>query len=81
MTGNDLHKAEMVYHGKLGHTLGRIHHIALMNIIDICYATCSLATQTVALNLPGFKVIKCCVQYLAIHPHKPIFYPSDSYDG
>ena len=32
-------------------------------------------------NLPGFQGIKCCVQYLAIHPHKPIFYPSNSYDG
>ena len=31
-------------------------------------------------NLPGFQVIKCCVQYLAIHSHKTIFYPSNSYD-
>ena len=32
-------------------------------------------------NLPGFQSIKCCVQYLASHPHKPIFYSSNSYDG
>ena len=52
-----------------------------MSIIDLCYATCSLATQTVAHNLPGLQGIKRCVQYLASHPHKPIFYPSHSYDG
>ena len=40
-----------------------------------------MATQTVAPTLPGFQDIKRCVQYLAIHPHKPIFYPSNSYDG
>ena len=33
LTGNALHKLEMEYHGKFGHTLGRIHHIALMSII------------------------------------------------
>ena len=32
-------------------------------------------------TLPGFQGIKRCVQYLASHPHKPIFYPSNSYDG
>ena len=32
-------------------------------------------------TLPGFQGIKQCVQYLAIHTHKPIFYPSNSYDG
>ena len=42
LTGNALHKAEMEYNGKLGHTIGRIQHIALMNIIAICYATCHL---------------------------------------
>ena len=31
-------------------------------------------------TLPGFQGIKRCVKYLASHPHKPIFYPSDSYD-
>ena len=27
----------MEYHGKFGHTIGRIQHIALMSIIGICY--------------------------------------------
>ena len=76
-----LQKAEMEYHGEFGHTLGRIKHIVLMSGIDICYATCRLATQTVAPNLPGFQGIKKCVQYLASHPHKPIFHLSNSNDG
>ena len=32
-------------------------------------------------NLTGFQGIKLCLQYLASHPHKPIFYPSNYYDG
>ena len=32
-TGNAFHKAEMEYHGKFGHTLGRIQYIALMSRI------------------------------------------------
>ena len=75
LTGHALHNAELEYHGKFGHTLGRIQHIDLMSIIDLCYSTCSLATQTVAPNLPGFQGIKIC------HQHKPIFYPSHYYDG
>ena len=31
-------------------------------------------------TLPGFQGIKQCFQYLASYPHKPIFYPSSSYD-
>ena len=31
--------------------------------------------------LPGFQGIRRCVQYLASHPHKHIFYLSNSYDG
>ena len=81
LTGHALQKAEMEYHGKFGHTLGRIQHIALMSRIDLFYAICRLETQTVAPTLPGFQVIKRYVQYLASHPHKPIFYPSNSYDG
>ena len=81
LTGHALHKSEMENHGKFGHTIGRIQHIALMSRIDLCYATCCLSTQTVAPTLPGFKGIKRCVQYLASHPHKPIFYPYNSYDG
>ena len=78
LTGHALQKAEMEYHGKFGHTLGRIQQIALMSRIDLFYATCCLDTQTVALNLPGFQGIKRCVQYLASHLHKPIFYPYNS---
>ena len=71
----------MEYHGKFGHTLGRIQQISLMNIIDLCYPTCCLATQTEAPTLPGFQGIKRGVKYLSSHPHKPIFYPSNYYDG
>ena len=81
LTGHALQKAEMEYHGKFGHTLGRIHNIALMSRIGLCYVTCRLATQTVAPTLPGFQGIKLCVQYLDIHPHKPIFYPSQELEG
>ena len=44
-------------------------------------ASRSLYTQTVAPTLPGLQGIKRCVQYLASHPHKPIFYPSNYYYG
>ena len=81
LTGHDLHKSEMEYNGKFGHTLGRIQHIAPMRRIDFCYVTCRLATQIVSPTLPGFQGIKLCVQYMASHPHKPIFYPSNYYDG
>ena len=33
LTRHALHKAEMEYHRKFGHTLGRIEHISLMSII------------------------------------------------
>ena len=75
LTGHALHEAEMEYHGKFAHTLGRIQHIAIMSIIDLCYATFCLDTQTVAPTLPGFQGIKRCVQYLDSHPHKPLFDP------
>ena len=81
LEGNELHKEEMEYHGKFGHTIRRIQHIAIMIRIDICYETYRLATQTVAPTLPGFQGTKRCFQYLASHPHKPIFYPYNSYDG
>ena len=73
LTGNALHKAEMEYYGKFGYTLGMIRHIALMSTDGIYYATCRLATHTVAPTITGFQGIKCCVQYLARHPYKPIF--------
>ena len=81
LTVNSLHKAEMYYNGKFGHILIRIQHISLMSIIYIFYTTCSLANQTVVPNIPGFQGIKRCIQYLSSLPHKPIFYPSNSYDG
>ena len=71
----------MEYHGNFGHARGRIQLIALMSIIDLCYATSCIDTQTVSPNLPGFQGIKCWVQYMASHTHKPIFYISNSYDG
>ena len=81
LTGHALDKAKMYYHGKFGHTLGRIQQISLMSIIDIFYATCGLSTQTVAPTLPDLQVIKRYVQYLASHPHKTIFCPSNFHDG
>ena len=80
LTGHSFHKAEMEFHGKLGHTLGRIQHIARMSRIDLCCKTCSLYTHTVAPTLPSFQDIKRFVQYLASHPHKPILYPSNYYN-
>ena len=80
LPGNVHYKAEMEDHGKFVHTLGRIQHISLMIRLDICYATCHLSPQTVAPTLPGFQYIKLCVQYLAIHPHRPIFSSSYYYD-
>ena len=79
LTGNILHKVE--YNGKFVHALGRIQLIDLMIKNDIFYATCRLAIQTVATTLSGFQSIKRCVQYLDSHPHKPIFYTSNYYDG
>ena len=73
LTRNALHKSEMEYHGNFGHTIERIQHICLISRIAICYTTCNISTQTVAPTLPGFQGIKCCVQYLDSHPHKPIF--------
>ena len=72
LKGHALHKSEMEYHAKFGHTIGRTQHIALMSRIYICYATCSLSNQTVSPTLPGLQGIKRCVQYLASEPHKPI---------
>ena len=71
----------MEYHGKFGHTIVRIQHIALMSRIYFLYATFYLATQTVSPTLTGFRGIKRCVKYLASNTHRPIFYPSDYYDG
>ena len=79
LTGNAFHNSEMEYNGKFGHNIGRTQNIALMSRIDICYTACHLSTQTVAPTITGFQGIKRCVKYLASHPHKPIFYPYNSY--
>ena len=81
LTGNELHKAEMEYHEKFGHTIGQIQHISLMSRIEICYTDCRLATQTAAPTLPGFQGIKRCIQYLDMNPHKPIFNTYNSCNG
>ena len=64
----------MEYHGKCEHNLGRIHPIAIMSRIDICYTYCHVVTQTVAPTLTALKGLKRCIQYLASHPHKTILY-------
>ena len=81
LTGNYFPKEEMEYHGKFGHTLGRIQHISNMIRIEIFYTVCHLGTQTVAPTLTGFQGIKRCIQYTDSHLHKPIFYPYNYYDG
>ena len=81
LTGYSIHKEEMEYHGKSGHTIGRIQHIALMSRLDICYVACLISTQTVATTITVFQGMMHCIQYLASHPHKPIFYTYTSYDG
>ena len=81
LTVNALHKSELEYHGKFGHNIGRMQHISLMSRIVTCYTAFHLETQNVAPNLPGFQGIKSCIKYLTTHPHKPIFYPSNYYDG
>ena len=68
------------YHGNLGHNLGRIQHISLMNRNETFYAACGLETQTVTPTLNGLKSINRCIQYLASPPHKPIAYSYNSYD-
>ena len=52
-----------------------------MSRIDIFYTALCLGTQTMSPTLPGFQYIKMCIQYIYNHTHKPILYPSDSYDG
>ena len=58
-----------------------IQHIAIMSIIDLYYATCRIATQTVAPTISGFQGLNRCIQYISSHLNKPIFYPYNSYDG
>ena len=81
LLGNDLHKVEMEYHGKFGHALFRIYHIALMIRIDVFYTAWHMETQTLVPTLPDFQGIKRCIQYMSSYPHKHIFYPSNYYYG
>ena len=78
---NAFHKAEMEYRGKFVYTIGRIQKFSPMGIIDICYTACRLLIQTVISTLPGFQGPKRYIQYLNSHHHKPIFHPSNYYDG
>ena len=39
-----------------------------------------LGTQIVALTLTTFQDTKNCIQFIAIHPHKPILYSLNNYD-
>ena len=78
---NALHKVETEYHGKFGHNLGSIQNNDIMIIIEIYYTYCRLETQTVSPIITGFQGIKRFIKYLDSNPHKPIFYPSNSYNG
>ena len=71
---NTLRNAEMEYHGKFRQTLGRIHPIDIMSSIGICYTVFCMETETVAPTLTALQGLKRCIQYLAIHPHKTIFF-------
>ena len=79
-TRNALRKSEMEYHGKFGHTIGKIQHIALMSKIEICYTDWRLETQTMTPTLPGIQAINQCIKFLASDSHKRIFYPFNYHD-
>ena len=51
-----------------------------MSMIDNCYTYFRMTNQTLVPTILGFQGTKRCLQYLASHPHKTIFYPSNSYD-
>ena len=68
LTVNALCKKEMKYHSKFGHTYGKIQIK-----IDIFYTAFCLGTKTMSPILPYLQGLNNCIQYLAIHPHKPIF--------
>ena len=50
---NALHKAEMEYYGKFGHTIGQIQYIDIMRRNDIYYTTFRFGNQTVLYPFPG----------------------------
>ena len=78
--GNDPNMEEMEYPGKLVHTIGHIQHTDIMRIFDIFYKAFLLVTQNMAPTTNGFQGLNKCIQYLANYPHKPVFYPYNSYD-
>ena len=58
LIGNTLHKVEMEYHGKFGHTIGRIQKISPMSKMDTYYIARRLETQTEAPTITGFQGLK-----------------------
>ena len=81
LTGYYLSKAEMEYHGNFGHYIGQIQHISIMRRIGIYYTACRMVTKTLKPTIPVFQGLNHRIQYMANNPHKPIFYPSNYYDG
>ena len=81
LAGNEPNKEYILNHVKFWHALDRIQHIDIMSRIEFFYTSCQLGTQTVVPTLPSFQGIKICIKYLDTHPHKPILYLSNSYDG
>ena len=71
----------MEYYGKFGHTLGWIHNIDIMVMIEICYIALCLGTRTVAPPITSFQSIKRCIQCMDGLSHKPIFHHSTYYDS
>ena len=67
LTGNALRKEKMKYHGKFGHTIGRILNIAFIRRIDIIYTAFRLGNQNVTPTPPGLQVLMSCIKYMDIH--------------
>ena len=80
LSGNYRCKVEMECYVKFGPTLGWIQKIVNMSRIDSFYTAIRLVTRTVSLTLTDLKGLKRCVQYMASHPHKYVFYPFNYYD-
>ena len=80
LSGNYRCKVEMECYVKFGPTLGWIQKIVIMSRIDSFYTASRLVTRTVSLTLTDLKGLKLCVQYMASHPNKYVFYPFNYYD-
>ena len=70
---NDLHKAEMEYHGKFGLNLGHIQHISIMIRIGIFYTAYHMVTKTVVPNLPNSNISSAAFDVWIFTPIKPYF--------